>query len=285
MRIKESLLVLTIFILHQSGFSQSQVLMVAQPVTLKKGISFDLRVPADYHVSIAVEGLERPRFFCKSPDGRIFITDMHDRSDNKKGRILILENWNSKEKKFGKVTVFTDSLHNPNQIAFYNTGTNYYLYVAETEKLSYYLYKPGDTRPSSVPTAIATFPDYGLSYKYGGWHLTRSISFHNNKLYVTVGSSCNACIEKEEIRATVIEMDPDGRNQRYYARGLRNGVGLKWINNQLWVTNMGRDGIGPDKPEDLFHTIQFNGYYGWPYYVQYNKKILADVNFKDSTKP
>jgi glucose/arabinose dehydrogenase len=112
--------------------------------------------------------------------------------------------------------------------------------------LSYYQYKAGDSKPSTPRTVIATFPDYGLSYKYGGWHLTRSISFHNNKLYVSVGSSCNACIEKEEIRATIIEMDPDGGNQGYYARGLRNGVGLKWIINQLWVTNMGRDGIGPD---------------------------------------
>ena len=54
---------------------------------------------------------------------------------------------------------------------------------------------------------IATFPDYGLDYKYGGWHLTRSLSFHNKKLFVSVGSSCNACIEKEDVRASIIEMD------------------------------------------------------------------------------
>jgi glucose/arabinose dehydrogenase len=285
MRIKDSLLLLTGFLLHQITFSQSQLKLVEQLVTLKKGISFNLQIPLGYQVSIAAEGLERPRFFCKSPDGRLFVTDMHDRGDNKNGRILILENWNDNEKNFDKVTVFMENLHNPNQIAFYSAGNNYYLYVAETEKLSYYQYKAGDSMPSSSSTIIATFPDYGLSYKYGGWHLTRSISFHNNKLYVSVGSSCNACIEKEEIRATIIEMDPDGRNQRYNPRGLRNGVGLKWINNQLWVTNMGRDGIGPDKPEDLFHTIQPMGFYGWPYYVQYHKQILADVHFKDSTRP
>jgi glucose/arabinose dehydrogenase len=209
---------------------------------------------------------------------------MHDRSDNKKGRVLILENWNDKETRFEKVTTYLEELHNPNQVAFYSAGNENFIYIAETGKLSYYKYTAGDNKPLSPATVIATFPDYGLDYKYGGWHLTRSIAFHNNKLYVSVGSSCNACIEKEEVRATIIEMDPDGRNQRCYARGLRNAVGIKWINNDLWVTNMGRDNIGPDKPEDLLHTVQVNGYYGWPYYLQYRKKILEDVNFKDSAR-
>ena len=58
---------------------------------------------------------------------------------------------------------------------------------------------------------LATFPDYGLSYKYGGWHLTRTIAFSPaGKLYISVGSSCNACVEKEKVRASVIEMNPDG---------------------------------------------------------------------------
>lgn len=56
---------------------------------------------------------------------------------------------------------------------------------------------------------IATFPDYGLNYKYGGWHLTRTIAIGAGKLYVSVGSSCNACEEEEPIRATVLEMYAD----------------------------------------------------------------------------
>ena len=232
-----------------------------------------------YKISIAAEGLERPRFFAKSPDGRLFVTDMHNRGDNKLGRILILENWNEKEKKFEKVTTYLDKLHNPNQVAFYTINNTHYLYIAETGKLSYYLYKYGDIKPASLPTVIATFPDYGLDYKYGGWHLTRSLAFHNGKLYVSVGSSCDACIEKEEIRATIVEMDPDGKNQQIYARGVRNAVGIKCVDNKLWVTHMGRDNRGPDKPEELFHTVEKEGFYGWPYYFQYKKKISADTAF------
>ena len=210
---------------------------------------------------------------------------MWDRSDNKKGRVLILGGWSEKDKKFTSVQTYLDKLHNPNQIAFYTVGNKHYLYVAETGRLSYYTFANGDTIPSSSSKVVATFPDYGLSYKYGGWHLTRSLAFRNNKLYVSVGSSCNACMEKEEIRATVIEMNPDGSNQHIYARGLRNSVSMQWIGNELWATSMGRDGIGPDKPEDLLHTIRQNEFYGWPFYYQYKKAVYADAQFKDSAKP
>ena len=265
--------------------AQAPLKLVEQPISLSNKLSFKLKIPAGYSIHVAAEGLERPRFFAKSPDGRLFITDMHDRSDNKKGRVLILENWNDTGKKFSKTTVYLDNLHNPNQVAFYSINGQWRIYVAETGKLSYYTYTPGSNKPIGPSKVIATFPDYGLSYKYGGWHLTRSLAFYNNKLYVSVGSSCDACIEEEEVRATIIEMDPEGGNQRIFARGLRNAVGLKWVKDQLWATNMGRDNSGPDKPEDLLHPVRFNDYFGWPFYFQYQKKIVADPNFKDSAQP
>ena len=143
---------------------------------------------------------------------------------------------------------------------------------------------PVNNHPSGNPDTIATFPAYGLSYKYGGWHLTRSIVFHKDKLYVSVGSSCNACIESEEIRASVVEMDPDGSHVKFFARGLRNSVGIKWLGDEFWATTMGRDLIGPDKPEELLVKIERNGYYGWPFYFQYHNKVYEDTQFKDSVR-
>ena len=78
--------------------------------------------------------------------------------------------------------------------------------MSETGKLTRYPYQAGDDSPKEKGQVIATFPDYGLSYKYGGWHLTRSLAFNKGKLYVSVGNGCNACVEKEEVRATVLEM-------------------------------------------------------------------------------
>ncbi|MBL0267914.1 MAG: PQQ-dependent sugar dehydrogenase [Chitinophagaceae bacterium] len=282
---KSLLLLFLLFFFVSNGQSQLPLKLVKQEVRLKNKTAFSLLVPEGYRIAVAAEGLNRPRFFCVSPDGRLFITDMLDRSDNKKGKVLILEDWADSSKQFQKTTTYLSNLHNPNQVAFYIRNGEYFLYVAETGKLSYYRYLPGELQPSGPPTIIARFPDYGLSYKYGGWHLTRSIAIHHNKLYVTIGSSCDACIEKEEIRASLVEMDPDGSNLKYIARGLRNAVGIKWVKDELWVTNMGRDNRGPDKPEEQLMKITPGSFYGWPYYFQYRKQIITDPAFKDSLKP
>jgi len=274
------------FLFTSATFSQTPLKLVEQQIELKSKLSFKLKIPAGYNISVAYEGLDRPRFFTKSPDGRLFVTDMYDRNDNTKGKIYILENWNDSTKRFEKAISYMEYLHNPNQVAFYQHNNQWYIYIAETDQLSYYKYNNGDNKPTGVTTTIATFPAYGLSYKYGGWHLTRSIAFHNNKVYVSVGSSCDACIEKEEIRATITEMNPiDGSDKKIIARGIRNAVGLKWINNELWATNMGRDNRGPDKPEEQLMKIIPGAFYGWPYYFQYKKQIIADADFKDSVHP
>lgn len=285
MRFKKEIGLVFCFFFSLHCLSQKIFKFSEQAIQLKNRISFKLKIPETYTISVAVEGLSRPRFFAKSPDGRLFVTDMYDKTDNAKGKIYILENWNDSSKQFRTVTTYLENLHNPNQVAFTTINGQHYIYIAETPQLTYYKYTAGDKKPSSAATQIATFPDYGLSYKYGGWHLTRSIAFHNNKIYVSAGSSCDACIEKEEVRATIMEMDLDGRNKIYYARGLRNAVGLKWINNELWATNMGRDNRGPDKPEEQLMKIEKDAFYGWPYYYQYKKQIIADPDFKDSIHP
>ncbi len=215
--------------------------LVAHPIHLQKGIDLSLRLPPGYGIYPAFEDLDRPRFLCKSPDHRLFVTDLFDISDNKEGKVYILDGWDSAAKRFKTIHTYLDSLHNPNQVGFYSENDTNYLYIAETGTLTRYVYHDGDTIPSGKPQLITTFPDYGLDYKYGGWHLTRSIAFHDHKLYVSVGSSCNACIEKEDIRATIMEMNPDGSDKHFFATGLRNSVAIKWIGDTLWATYMGRD--------------------------------------------
>lgn len=247
-------------------------------IHLQKGVDLNLSVPEGYGINVAFEGLRRLRFLAKSPDGRLFATDMFNTSDNKKGRVYIFGDWDSAGRQFRRVVTYKDSLHNPNQVAFYNDEGKDYIYISETGVLTRYLYHAGDTTAGGKPDTVATFPDYGLSYKYGGWHLTRSLAFHNDRLYVSVGSSCNACIEKENVRASIVEMNPDGSGkQPLFATGLRNSVGMHWVDGELWVTSMGRDLLGPDKPEDLFQQVEMGEFYGWPYYFQYQDSIYADT--------
>lgn len=107
--------------------------------------------------------------------------------------------------------------------------------------------------------------------------MTRTIAVSGNgKIYVSVGSSCNACEEKEEVRASIIEMDPDGKNTRYYARGLRNAVGLKWIDGKLYATNMGADHLGRNRPADTMTEVKEGANYGWPYCYQSGAQIHVD---------
>ncbi len=260
--------------------------LTPRKVALGKGKSLTLNAPKDFEIVLALDGLKRPRFFAKSPDNRIFLTMMYNRADNSRGAVYILEGFDEKTGRFQKATPYLENLRNPNSIAFYtDEAGKQWLYLALTDKLIRYRYIAGTDAPSSESQVLATFPDYGLNYKYGGWHLTRTIAFTDKgKLYVSVGSSCNSCEETEEIRATIIEMDADGKNQRIFARGMRNAVGLKFANGKLYATNMGSDKLGDDMPEDNLFIVEDGKHYGFPYCYEYKSKVVADTIYNKSAK-
>ena len=255
--------------------------LVPHQISLANGKSFDLSLPENYEISVAAQGLKRVRFMTMSPDNRLFVTDMYNKTDNHRGVVYILDQFDQTTRRFKKVTKYMSDLHNPNSVAFYtDPNGNAWFYLALTDQLVRYRYEAGKDSPSGEPQVLATFPAYGLSYKYGGWHLTRTVIVGGNgKIYVAVGSSCNACEEKEEVRASVLEMNPDGSGQRYFARGLRNAVGLRWINNKLYATNMGADHLGINRPADTFYALQDGKNYGWPYCFTAGPKVYVDPKF------
>jgi len=262
-------------------YANNSLTLVPQKITLKNGKTFNLNLPQGYEIKPAVEGVKRIRFMAKSPDERIFVTDMHNLADNKKGTVYILDDFDRQTGRFKQVITYLTNLHNPNSLAFYKDARGeYWLYLALTEKLVRYKFKFGETKPTSVPETIATFPDYGLSYKYGGWHLTRTVAVGpNGKIYVAVGSSCNACIEKEDVRATVLEMNPDGSNRKIFVKGLRNAVGLKFVGDILYATNQGADHLGDNKPEETLYALKDGTDAGWPHCYQYQGRVIADTKF------
>jgi glucose/arabinose dehydrogenase len=100
-----------------------------------------------------------------------------------------------------------------------------------------------------------------------GGHNTRTVTFGPEGLmYVSVGSSCNFCIEGDDRRAAISQYDPDGGNRRLFARGLRNAVGLAWhpVTNELWATDNGGDGLGDDDPPEEVNIVRADADYGWP---------------------
>ncbi len=279
--IKISAILILSFVCSMTSWAQ-QPKLVPHPIHLKNGKQFSLNLPTNFEIIPAAEGLKRVRFFSQAPDRRMFVTDMHDLTDNKKGTVYILDDWNADTGKFGKIIPYLTGLRNPNSVQFYTDAQGQdWLYFAETHQLTRQKFSRGETQPSSKAEVLTTFPDYGLSYKYGGWHLTRTIAIGGNgKVYVSVGSSCNACVEKEKVRASVIEMNPDGSEQRIYATGLRNAVGLKWIGRFLFATNQGSDHLGSKKPDETFYALKRDVDYGWPACYSWQGKVLADAKFK-----
>ncbi len=265
------------------------VVVVAQPklvpnkITLKNGKSFSLNLAANYEIIPAMEGLKRVRFFAKAPDGRVFVTDMYNLADGTRGTVYILDGWNAESGKFSTLIPYMTKLRNPNSVQFYrDTDGQEWFYLAETHQLTRRKFTRGENTPADTkPEVIATFPDYGLSYKYGGWHLTRTISFSpDGRLYVSVGSSCNSCVEKEKVRASIISMNPDGTDQREFAKGLRNAVGLRAIGKFVFATNQGSDHLGLQKPDETFYALKEGTDYGWPYCHSSNGRIFADPKLK-----
>lgn len=281
MIIKKMILVFLSIFCSIALFAQ-QPTLVPHQIKLKSAKQFSLNLPSNFDIIPAAEGLKRVRFFAKAPDGRMFVTDMHDLSDNQKGSIYILDEWNAEIGKFGKIIPYMQGLRNPNSVQFYTDSDGQdWLYIAETHQLTRRKFNKGEVKSTAKTEVLVTFPDYGLSYKYGGWHLTRTIAVGgNDKIYVSVGSSCNACAEKEKIRASIIEMNPDGSEQKNYASGLRNAVGLKWMGKFLFATNQGADHLGRTKPNETFYALKRDTDYGWPFCYSSNGKVFSDPKFK-----
>jgi glucose/arabinose dehydrogenase len=244
--------------------SAQQTPLVAQPVKLTKGTA-TLSVPRGWKVTVAASGLPRVRFLTPTPDGRILATTLLDLSDNSRGTVEILDGFDESSGRFTKVSRYLGGLRNPNSVAFFNDGTSTWLYVALTDRLVRYPWRDGDTAPSGAAQTITTLPDYGKPAKQGGWHLTRTVlPGPDGKIYLSVGSSCNACVEKETERATILRMNPDGSSREVFASGLRNAVGMAFIDGALVVTAMGADHLGNVQPAESVFRVDRPGFYGWP---------------------
>src|SRR5258706_1705316 len=177
--------------------------LVPHRISLANGKAYDLNLPEELGISVAAQGLKRVRFMARSPDGRIFVTDMYNLTDNTKGVVYILDEFNPASASFKKVTRYLQGLRNPNSIAFYHDAQGVdWFYLTLTDRLLRYKYVPGENTPSARPEVLTTFPDYGLSYKYGGRHLTRTIAICGNmKKFIFLGSTCHSPVENGKMCA------------------------------------------------------------------------------------
>ena len=122
----------------------------------------------------------------------------------------------------------------------------------------------------------------GAKDLYG--HRTRTVAVGpDGKLYVSVGSSCDVCVEDTPLRAAILRMNPDGSGLEVFASGLRNTVGFDWRpgTRELWGADMGRNNLGQDKVADELDRIEQGKSYGWPYCYDDN---VPNPEFNDPAK-
>ena len=222
-----------------------------------------LQVPDGFRISVFADNIDSARMMIFSPAGVLLVSEAGE------GKVVALPDTKHTGKADRTVTVLS-GLNEPHGLAFYQGE----LYVAENDKVRSYDWDEANLRASN-PKKLADLPS-------GGGHSTRSILFHNGKMYVSAGSSCNVCVEKDPRRATVMQFNPDGSGQKIFAKGLRNAVGLA-LNpktDTVWVTVNGRDWLGDDlPPETIYDLGKDGGDAGWPYC--YGDRV-PDSNF---TKP
>lgn len=257
------------------------------------GLGF-LNVPEGFKVSISAKGLSNPRVILFDVKNRMLI------SETKEGRVSVLEDKDGNGD-FETKRVLIDKLKSPHGLAFYTDDKKAdYLYIAETNQVTRY---PYDINTGKITIAsaknIATFPA-------DGGHFTRTIAFGANtrkvdlagkkllegfyskdKLYVSVGSSCNVCVENTWKRAAILESDPEGTITAEFAGGLRNSVFFTFHpeTGEMWATEMGRDNLGDNLPPDEINIIKPAGpenklgarKFGWPFC--YGNQV-ADKTFK-----
>jgi glucose/arabinose dehydrogenase len=209
-----------------------------------------VRVPPGFSVNVFVAGLDGPRFIAFGPDGTLYA------AERGAGRIVALPDGDGDGRADG-IAPFAAELERPHSLAFHEGAW----YVGVPSGVVRLVDGDGDGSAETREVIIDDYPTAGA-------HSTRTVAFlPDGRMVVSIGSSCNVCVETDPRRAAVVVYDgPDGANERILARGLRNAVGLA-VHPQsgaLWATNNGRDLMSDDLPPETIYVVRDGADYGWP---------------------
>jgi glucose/arabinose dehydrogenase len=222
------------------------------------------KAPAGFKVTVFRSGLENPRQMATAPNGDIFVVE------SEPGRIRILRGESGDRP--DSTQVYATGLVKPFGIAFFPPGFNpRYLYIGNTDSIVRFPYRNGDLKARGpAQTVVDNIPGGGRLR--GGGHWTRDVKFsHDGKrMFVSVGSLTNAHENPvdETRRADVLVFTPDGKDERIFASGIRNAVGLAVHprTGELWASVNERDTLGDDLVPDYVTHVQKGGFYGWPWF-------------------
>jgi glucose/arabinose dehydrogenase len=233
-----------------------------------------LNVPKDIRISLFAGDVPHARHMAFDDQGILFL------SQHRSGKVVALPDKNSDGKSDRTITLLKNR-QVPHGLAFVQLNSGYYLYVAEERQVIRMKRRAKPLTYGKPEIVIRGIPD--------GGHTTRTIKIKDQKIYLSVGSSCNFCVEDDSLRAAISRFNLDGSGKEIYAVGLRNSVGIEFspYSNELWGVNNGRDRQGDDHPREELNIIRKGGHYGWPYC--YEDRIwdedFGKTFFCNTTKP
>ncbi|QDU89296.1 Membrane bound L-sorbosone dehydrogenase [Pirellulimonas nuda] len=223
------------------------------------------RAPAGFTVTRFADNLAHPRRVYVGPSGADYFVALSDDAGRSANRVVLLRDADGDgrvEERFD----FADGANGLNQ-PYGMAILDDHFYVGNVDSVMRWPYRAAATRLEGAGERIAELPAGGYNH-----HWTRNLlpTKDGRRLLVTVGSSSNVGehgMDKEERRACILEMDPDGSGEALYASGLRNPVGLDYnpVTGELWAAVNERDEIGDNLVPDYITSVRRGGWYGWPY--------------------
>ncbi len=207
-----------------------------------------IKLPEGYRLEVFARDLGRPRLMQMAENGDLIV------SGYREGTILLVKaDGDGDGRSDGQVNL-ASGLNQPHGLVLEGNT----LYVAEEERVVRYDFDGAKLGTEQV--ILSDLPG-------GGGHSSRTLRRGpDGFFYLSVGSSCNSCIEEHPWRAALLRFK-EGGSPEIFASGLRNTVGFDWQpgTGALFGVDNGRDNLGDDVPDDEVNRIEAGKHYGWPY--------------------
>ncbi|UYZ64773.1 PQQ-dependent sugar dehydrogenase [Hymenobacter weizhouensis] len=207
-----------------------------------------LKVPAGFTVSKFAEKVGKPRMLVVAPNGDVYF------SDRDQGTVTLLRDTN----RDGRADQTVEVARRPDLHGLALQGNR--LYLTSIREL-YAADIKADGTLGELKTIYQDLPD-------AGQHPNRTMHFGpDGKLYLSIGSTCNACDERNKEQATLLQVNLDGSGRRVWAKGLRNTIGFGWHprTQALYGFDHGIDWLGDEDQREELNQLREGADYGWPY--------------------
>jgi glucose/arabinose dehydrogenase len=159
--------------------------------------------------------------------------------------------------------------------------TNCSIYVGTQHGVYRIPYVLGDLKARAAPIKVASVRTGSIVG--GDNHITTSVAAAGYALYASVGSSCNACTEKDPTRATIQQMTLSGSGMAAKAVHIRNAIALAINPNTgtLWAGGAGQDALPLGHPYEYFDAVSIRSgvvNYGWPICEENQRAYVSGAN-------